>query len=77
MACLSNVRLIEEVKVGGSGLVLSASVGKDDVLASPFSSSGILTVGSSSPVAGFFGLPFFEVEPSTFFGEMANVLEGE
>lgn len=55
----------------------SASVGKDDVPASPFSLSGILTVETSSLAVLLFALPFFEAEPPTFFGEMVNVWEGE
>jgi hypothetical protein len=72
VARLSNVCLIEGVKVGGT--VLSPSVNKDDVPTSP---SGLLTVGSSSPAADFFGLTFFEADPPTLCGEMANVWEGE
>ena len=67
VARLSNVCLIEGVKVGGT-------IDKDDVPALPFSSSGILTVGSSSPAVG---LPFFEAGPPILCGEMANVSEGE
>jgi len=64
VACLSN-----GVKVGGTTkLVLSAPV--NDV---PVSS---LTVGSSSLAVGVLGL-FFEAEPASFFGERANVWEGE
>lgn len=77
VACLSNVSLIDGVKVGGNELVLSTSVGKADVPASPFSSSGVLTVGSSSLAVAFFDLPFFEAESATFFGEMENIWEGD
>lgn len=77
VARLSNVCLIEGVKVSGNiNLVLSASVGKDDVPASPFSSV-TFTVGSSSLAVGFFCLPFFGAFPPTLCGEMANVWEGE
>lgn len=75
VARLSNVCLIEGVKVGGTiKLILSASVNKDDVPTSP---SGILTVGSSSPAANSFCLAFFEADPPTLCGEMVNVWEGE
>jgi len=80
VALLSNVCLIEGVKVGGTiELVPSVSTEKDDVPASPFSSCGILTVatGSSSLAAVLFCLPFFEADPPTLCGEMANVWEGE
>lgn len=78
VVCLSNVCLIDGVKVGGTTeLVLSASVDKDDVPASPFSSSEILIAGSSSLAVEFFGLLPFEVDVPTLCGEMANVWEGE
>ena len=78
VARLSNVCLIDGVKVGGTTeLVLSASVDKDDGPALPFSSSKILIAGSSSLAVGFFGLLSFEADVPTLCGEMANVLEGE
>jgi hypothetical protein len=80
VARLSNVCLIEGVKVGGTiELVPSVSTNKDDVPASPFSSSGILTVatGSSSLAVVLSFLPFFEADPPTLYGEMANVWQGE
>ena len=68
---LSNVCLIDGVKVGGTTeLVLSASVDMD-VPISPFISSEILKAGSSSLAVGFFGLPF-DVDVPTLCGEMAN-----
>lgn len=76
VGCLFSVCLIDGVKVGTTELVFSASVDKSDVPTS-FSSSGILTTGSSSLVVGFFGLPFFDAEPASFFGDMANGWEGE
>jgi hypothetical protein len=78
VARLSNVCLIDGVKVGGTTeLVLSTSVDKDDVPASAFSSSEILIAGSSSLAVGYFGLLSFEAEVPTLRGEMANVWEGE
>jgi len=74
VAPLSNVRLIDGVNVGGTTeLILSASVDKDDVPASPFSTSEILIAGSSSLAVGFFGLLSFEADVPTLFGEMENV----
>ena len=77
VAGLSNVRLIDGVKVGGTTeSVLSASVDKD-VLASPLSSSNTLIVGSSSLVVKFFASLFFEADVPTFLGEIANLWDGE
>ena len=77
VARLSNVCLIDGVKVGGTTeLVLSTIVDKDDVPASPFSSE-ILIAGSSSLAVGSFGLLSFEADDPTLCEEMANVWEGE
>ena len=77
VAGLSNVCLIDGVKVGGTTeSVLSASVDKD-VPASPFSSSKTLIPGSSSHGVGFFGLLSFEDDVPTFCGEIANLWDGE
>ena len=76
-AGLSNVHLIDGVKVGGATeLIPSASVDKD-ALASPFSSSSTLIAGSSSLALNFFGLLSFEADVPTFCGEMANLWDGE
>ena len=77
VAGLSNVCLIDGVKVGGTTeLVLSATVDKD-VPASPFSSSKSLRDGSSSLTVGFFSLLSFEADAPTFSGEMPNLWDGE
>jgi hypothetical protein len=78
VAGLSNVRLIDGVKVGGTTeSVPSASVDKD-VPCSPFSSSKSVIAGSSSLVFRIFGLLSFEADfPPTLCGEMANLWDGE
>jgi hypothetical protein len=77
VAGLSNVRLIDGVKVGGTTkLIPSASVDKD-APASPFSSSSSLIAGSSSLALNFFGLLSFKADVPTFCGEMANLWDGE
>jgi len=59
VAGLSNVRLIDGVKVGGTTeSVLPASVDKD-VTASPFTSSKTLIAGSSSLAVNFFWFALF------------------
>jgi hypothetical protein len=68
--------LIDGVKVGGI-TELSAFADDDEVPASPFSPSGILTVGSSSLAVDFLGFTPLEPELPTFSGERANVWEGE
>lgn len=72
VAGLSNARLIDGVKVGGTTeSVLSATIDKD-VLVSPFSSSKTLIAGSSSLAVKIFLLVSFKVDVPTFCGEMAN-----
>jgi hypothetical protein len=79
VAGLSNVRLIDGVKVGGTTeSVLSATATVDkDVPASPFSSSKTLTAGNSSLAVKLLGLLSFEADVPTFCGEMANPWDGE
>lgn len=78
VARLSNVCLIDGVKVGGTTeLVISTFADKDDVPASPFSSSETLIAGNSSLAIGFFGLLSFEADVPTLCGEMVKVWEGE
>lgn len=77
VAGLSNVRLIDGVKVGGTTeSVLSASV-DTDVPTSTFTSSKTLIAGSSSLAVNFFGLLSFEADVPTFCGEIANLSDGE
>ena len=72
VAGLSNIRLIDGVKVGGTPeLKFSAPVDMD-VLASPFSSSKTLIAGSSSLAVKIFLLVSFKADVPTFCGEMAN-----
>lgn len=76
VVCLSNTCLINGVTVGGI-TELSAFADNDEVPASPFSPSGILTIGSSSLAVDFLGFTPLELEPPTFSGERTNVWEGE
>ena len=72
VAGLSNVRLIDGVKVGGTTESVPSTTVDKDVPASSLSSSKTLIAGSSSHAVKFLGLLSFEADVPTFCGEMAN-----